>query len=75
LTMFEVILDAVIIATGWALLPYPLVKGALEAGTLCTLNHDLVLDSHYYRYVESDNRGVVATALLNKVAHFLASQN
>ena len=75
LTMFEVIRDAVINATGWALLPYPLVKGALEAGTLGTLNHDLALDSHYYRYVESDNRGVVATALLTKVAHFLASQN
>ena len=75
LTMFEVIRDAVINATGWALLPYPLVKGALETGTLCTLNHDLALDSHYYRYVESDNRGVVATALLTKVAHFLASQN
>ncbi|WP_235040027.1 LysR family transcriptional regulator [Vreelandella profundi] len=72
-TMFEVIRDAVINATGWALLPYPLVKSALEAGTLCTLNHDLVLDSHHYRYVESDNRGVVAAALLNKVAHFLAT--
>jgi len=74
-TMFEVIRDAVINATGWALLPYPLVKQALEADTLCALNHDLALDSHYYRFVESDNRGVVATALLNKVAHFLATLN
>ena len=72
-TMFEVIRDAVINGTGWALLPYPLVKEALGAGTLSTLNHDLVLDSHYYRYVESDSRGVVATALLNKVAHFLTT--
>lgn len=73
LTMFEVIRDAVINGTGWALLPYPLVKEALDAGTLSALNHNLVLESHHYRYVESDNRGVVATALLSKVAHFLAT--
>lgn len=73
LTMFEVIRDAVINATGWALLPYPMVKEALETEKLSALNHDLALESHYYRYVESDSRGVVATALLNKVMHFLAA--
>ncbi|PRY66581.1 DNA-binding transcriptional LysR family regulator [Vreelandella songnenensis] len=70
-TMFEVIRDAVINGTGWALLPHPLVKNAIDDKRLCALNHDLALDSHYYRYVEGENLGVVATALLNKVAHFL----
>ncbi|MGP9675733.1 MULTISPECIES: LysR substrate-binding domain-containing protein [unclassified Halomonas] len=72
-TMFEVIRDAVINGTGWALLPHPLVKEALESDQLCSLNHDLALESHYYRYVESENLGVVATALLNKVARFLGN--
>lgn len=71
--MFEVIRDAVINGTGWALLPYPLVKEALKKKTLCALNHDLALDSHYYRYVEGENLGVVATALLNNVARFLGN--
>ncbi|PCF94451.1 LysR family transcriptional regulator [Vreelandella nigrificans] len=73
LTMFEVIRDAAINVTGWALLPYPLVKEALETHQLCALNHDLTLDSHYYRYVEGENLGVVATALLNNVAKFLGT--
>lgn len=73
LTMFEVIRDAAINGTGWALLPYPLVKEALETHQLCALNHDLVLDSHYYRYVEGKNLGVVATALLTRVARFLGA--
>lgn len=72
-TMFEVIRDAVINGTGWALLPHPLVKEALKSNTLCVLNHDLALDSHYYRYVEGENLGVVATALLNNVARFLGN--
>ncbi|MDP3535526.1 LysR family transcriptional regulator [Halomonas sp. M1] len=73
LTMFEVIRDAAINGTGWALLPYPLVKEALEEHRLCALNHDLALESHYYRYVEGENLGVVATALLNSVTRFLGT--
>ncbi|WP_404473553.1 LysR family transcriptional regulator [Vreelandella venusta] len=73
LTMFEVIRDAAINGTGWALLPYPLVKEALEEQRLCALNHDLALESHYYRYVEGENLGVVATALLNSVTRFLGT--
>nr|WP_289111514.1 LysR family transcriptional regulator [uncultured Halomonas sp.] len=73
LTMFEVIRDAVINGTGWALLPYPLVKDALTNHTLCALNHDLLLESHYYRYVEGESLGVVATALLTNVTRFLGT--
>lgn len=71
--MFEVIRDAAINGTGWALLPYPLVKEAIESHQLCALNHDLALDSHYYRYVEGESLGVVATALLTKVSRFLGT--
>jgi len=63
----------VINGTGWALLPYPLVKDALASHTLCALNHDLLLESHYYRYVEGESLGVVATALLTNVIRFLGT--
>lgn len=72
-TMFEVIRDAVIGGTGWALLPAPLVEDAIAEKRLSALNHDLVLESHYYRYLEGNARGVVATALINKVTRYLGA--
>ena len=75
LTMFEVIRDAAINGTGWALLPYPMAKEALDTHELCALNHDLALDSHYYRYVEGETLGVVATTLITTVARFLGTKS
>ncbi|WP_447893931.1 LysR family transcriptional regulator [Vreelandella sp. GE22] len=72
LTMFELIRDAVIQGTGWALLPSLLVSEALSAGTLNRLPHELALESYHYRTLEGEHQGPVATVLLNKVAQFLA---
>ncbi|WP_447553677.1 LysR family transcriptional regulator [Vreelandella sp. EE22] len=74
LTMFEVIRDAAIQGTGWALLPTPLVSEALTSATLCRLPHELSLERYRYRALESDNLGQVGTVLLNKVTRYLAAK-
>lgn len=75
LTMFELIRDAAIQGTGWALLPAPLVSEALAERSLCRLPHELALESYHYRYLEGDNLGLVASVLLDKVSHYLATKD
>ncbi|MFG6667091.1 LysR family transcriptional regulator [Halomonas sp. HNIBRBA4712] len=74
-TMFELMRDAAIQGTGWALLPSLLVSDALKAGTLCRLPHELAFESHHYRTLTHAHQGPVATQLLQRVSHFLARTN
>ncbi|WP_252107058.1 MULTISPECIES: LysR family transcriptional regulator [unclassified Halomonas] len=73
-TMFELMRDAVIQGTGWALLPAPLIRQALKAGTLSRLPHELTLESYHYRSLVSGPQGPVASALLGRLTRFLADE-
>jgi DNA-binding transcriptional LysR family regulator len=73
MTMFELIRDAVIAGNGWARLPSPLIKEAIEAGALTAFSHHDTISNGSYVAITEDGAldGPVVTWLINRVEAYL----